>query len=150
MYKYGFQGLILRLSKLGNFAIMSISNWRVILRVVLLVVLALAAALAHPAGSGRILWTRCHDLHLVSSFSQVLRRPTLCFHSSRFFNDTSNLMNKRLQIFFGFFCWGSPSERLNLLTVNQLWLIKACVEIASQSRSFLRTFISILSISLLT
>ena len=30
------------------------------------------------------------------------RRPTLYFHSFRFFNDTCNLMNKGLQIFFGF------------------------------------------------
>ena len=88
---------------------MSVSNssWRATL--VLLVVLVLATALAHPAaGSGKNLWTRRH--------------------SFRFFNDTCNLMNKGLQIFFGFVRRGSASERLqcpNLLTVNELWLIKA-------------------------
>ena len=62
---------------------MSVSNWRAIL--VLLVVLALAAALAHPAGSGRNLWTRRHYLS-VSFFSQPLFQffggPLFIFASS--------------------------------------------------------------------
>ena len=66
--------------------VMSVSNWRAIL--VLLVVLVLATALAHPAvGSGKNLWTR-RQFRSFPNLLPVLRRPTLYFHSFRFFNDT--------------------------------------------------------------
>ena len=77
---------------------------------------------AHSAGSGRIrslcLPLTLREFHLFF--------PHRC-SSFRFFNDTRNLMNKRLQI-FRFDHRGIATERLqcfNLLTANLLWLFQA-------------------------